>query len=74
MHNRIKVADHPNLVRDRVSNAIVDVDTDAFTKYTEQKQSRIQHQQRISQLEERINNHENLLVDIKQLLQQLLDK
>lgn len=74
MHNRIRVADHPNLARDRASGAIVDVDTEAYQKYTAQREQRMRQQQQISHLEERINNHETLLTDIKILLQQLLDK
>lgn len=73
MH-RVKVADHPNLVRDQVSGAIIDVDTEAFQRYALQKEQRLRQQQQITQLEERINNFENNLNDIKHLLQQLLDK
>lgn len=74
MHRLVKVADHPNLARDQASGAIVDVDTQAFQRYTMQREQRLRQQQQISQLEERINNFENNLQDIKQLLQQLLDK
>jgi len=76
MHNEelIRVADNPHLRRDPANNAIIDVDTDAFERYYQQRADRLATRQQISQLEERINNHENLLVDIKTLLQQLLDK
>ena len=77
MHNDaelIRVADNPHLRRDPITNAIIDVDTDAYERYRAQRAERQANQARISQLEERINNHENLLVDIKTLLQQLLDK
>jgi hypothetical protein len=70
----IKVADNPHLRRDPQTNALIDVDTEAFERYRSQRESRLAERARISQLEERINNHENLLVDIKTLLQQLLDK
>ena len=77
MHNDaelIRVADIPHLRRDPITNAIIDVDTDAYERYRAQRAERQANQARISQLEERINNHENLLVDIRTLLQQLLDK
>ena len=76
MHNEelIRVADNPHLRRDPTNNAIIDVDADAYARYKLQRAERLATRQQISQLEERINNHENLLVDIKTLLQQLLDK
>jgi hypothetical protein len=76
MHNEelIRVADNPHLRRDPANNAIIDVDADAYARYQLQRAERLATRQQISQLEERINNHENLLVDIKTLLQQLLDK
>ena len=76
MHNEelIRVADNPHLRRDPANNAIIDVDADAYAQYKLQRAERLATRQQISQLEERINNHENLLVDIKTLLQQLLDK
>jgi hypothetical protein len=76
MHNEelIRVADNPQLRRDPANNAIIDVDADAYARYKLQRTERLATRQQISQLEERINNHENLLVDIKTLLQQLLDK
>jgi hypothetical protein len=76
MHNEelIRVADNPHLRRDPANNAIIDVDADAYERYQLQRAERLATRQQISQLEERINNHENLLVDIKTLLQQLLDK
>ena len=76
MHNEelIRVADNPHLRRDPANNAIIDVDADAYARYKLQRAERLATRQQISQLEERINNHENLLVDIKTLLQQLLDK
>jgi hypothetical protein len=73
-HELIRVADNPHLRRDPANNAIIDVDADAYERYQLQRAERLATRQQISQLEERINNHENLLVDIKTILQQLLDK
>ena len=75
MHNNlIKVVDHPNLARDRASNAIVDTDKAAYERYLLQKQSRQQQESRISQLEETINKVESDISDIKNLLTRLLEK
>lgn len=76
MHNDelIRVSDNPHLRRDPVNNAIIDVDTDAFDRYQQQRAERLAARQQISQLENRINNFESDLTTIKSLLQQLLDK
>ena len=75
MHNElVKVIDHPNLRRDKHSNAIIDVDEDAYTTYMRQKEARQQQEARISQLEETINKVETDISDIKSLLTRLLEK
>jgi septal ring factor EnvC (AmiA/AmiB activator) len=76
MHSNdlIPVVDHPNLVRDRHSRAIVDTDDQAYANYQLQKQARRKQEQRISQLEETINKVETDISDIKSLLTRLLEK
>jgi hypothetical protein len=76
MHNEnlIKVTDNPHLRRDAENNAIIDVDTDAFERYQAQRQERQNARARITQLEDRINNFESDLSDIKTLLTRLLEK
>lgn len=71
---KIQVKDHANLVRDLESNAIVDIDHDAYSRYVAQKRDRQQQKEQISLLEKRINNQEKTLNDIKEILQRLLDK
>lgn len=76
MHNEslIPVNDHPHLRRDPITGAILDVDADAFNRYQTQRQERAAAKARLSQLEERINNFESDLSDIKSLLTRLLEK
>jgi putative methionine-R-sulfoxide reductase with GAF domain len=76
MHNEVfvKVIDNPNLRRDAQTNAIVDVDSDAYANYQRHKQARLDERARISQLENRINNFESDISDIKSLLTRLLER
>ena len=76
MHNSklIPVIDHPELARDPNSNAIVDIDSEAYKKYLDQKQDRIHQKARFTQLESRINSIDADLSDIKNLLSRLLEK
>lgn len=76
MHNSrlIPVQDHSSLRRDAATNAIVDVDQQAYAAYKQVKESKVQERERVIQLEQRINNMESSLSDIKSLLGQLLEK
>jgi hypothetical protein len=76
MHNDnlIKVLDHDNLKRDPLTNAIIDTDDRAYMQYLSTKESRLKQMQQITRLEDRINNFESDLTDIKFLLQKLLEK
>lgn len=70
----IPVTDHPHLRRDAQTGAIVDVDTGAYERYVTQRQERAAQRARLSQLEDRINNFESDLSDIKSLLTRLLER
>ena len=76
MHNDdlIRVLDHDNLRRDPVSGAIIDVDTRAYNTYLSQREARLSQQAKYQQLENRINNIDSDLSDIKTLLTRLLEK
>jgi hypothetical protein len=76
MHNNrlIPVQDYASLRRDAATNAIVDVDQRAYAAYKQVKESKVQERERVIQLEQRINNMEGSLADIKSLLGQLLEK
>lgn len=76
MHDEhlIKVKDHADLRRDLYSNAVVDVNTDAFKRYKKIKESHLQQQERFESMESRINNMESDITDIKSLLIKLLER
>jgi chemotaxis protein histidine kinase CheA len=70
----IPVADNPHLRRDVQTGAIVDVDDSGYNNYLNQRQERAAQRARLSQLEDRINNFESDLSDIKSLLTRLLER
>jgi len=70
----IPVADNPHLRRDAQTGAILDVDDTGYNNYLTQRQERAVQRARISQIEDRINNFESDLSDIKTLLTRLLEK
>jgi hypothetical protein len=72
MHNLIRVEDHEHLRRDPRTNAIIDVNHQAYANYMQSKTRREQQVQRLDDLENKINNFETDLSEIKHLLQQLL--
>lgn len=75
MHdNLIKVQDHADLRRDPYSQAILDVNTDAYNNYKKIKESRYQQLNRMESMESRINNMESHIADIKSLLVKLLER
>lgn len=76
MHNDnfVKVADHPNLVRDRQSNAVIDVDDEAYKKYQAQKEEKLNQKVKIQEFEQKLNRVESELSDIKSLLVKILEK
>lgn len=76
MHNNglIKVQDHADLRRDTYSNAVIDVNTEAYTNYRKIKESRYQQLERVDSMENRINNMESDIADIKSLLIKLLER
>lgn len=76
MHDErlIPVTDNPHLRRDAPTGAILDVDDTGYNNYLTQRQERAAQRARISQIEDRINNFESDLSDIKSLLTRLLEK
>ena len=63
----LKVEGHSHLVRDTMSNAIINQNTTEFNNYKNQKQKRDIQKNRIDQIESDVS-------EIKSLLKQLLDK
>ncbi|WP_286930321.1 hypothetical protein [Marinobacter sp.] len=66
----IKVKDHPNLVRDPKSKAIINMDSSG---YNERKQKILVNDKMINMNNE-INNLKQSVDDIKNLLQQLIKR
>jgi hypothetical protein len=69
----IKVKDKDHLVRDAYSNAIVNVDMDAYNAYIENYKQRYNESQRIQNLEGDVNEIKNNLSEIKNLLRSLVN-
>ena len=63
----LKVEGHSYLVRDTMSNAIINQNTTEFNNYKNQRQKRDIQKNRIDQIESDVS-------EIKSLLKQLLDK
>ena len=70
MENYIKVKDHPNLVRDSKSNAILNVDIESLNKY-KQERDRLLKLNRVVEEHEQIKND---ISDIKNMLIELMEK
>ena len=69
----IKVKDKDHLVRDVYSNAIVNVDMDAYNSYIENYKQKYNESQRIQNLEGDVNEIKNDLDEIKNLLRSLVN-
>lgn len=70
----IKVAGHDGLARDPITGAIVNSNKDAFQAYLESvKQAREREDSILTQAQE-LNNMKDELMQIKSMLQQLLNK
>jgi hypothetical protein len=71
MEDFIKVKDRDKLVRDRTSNAIVNLDFDDYQSYVENYNRVLSEKQRIQKLESDVANIQNDLSEIKDLLRSL---
>lgn len=70
MNNYIKVKDHPGLVRDKRSTAILNTDQEELAKYRSERDQKMKLQQTVNDVAELKND----MAEIKNLLQQLLKK
>jgi hypothetical protein len=75
MHDEelLVVQDHPDVRRAR-SGAIINVDTAAYENYIKIRENRRQQRERVESMENRINNMEADIADIKTLLIRMLEK
>jgi hypothetical protein len=66
----IKVKDRPELVRDKRSNAILNVDTDALNKYKEERDKILNMRRGVEEHDQMKND----ISDIKQMLLKIMEK
>jgi len=74
MSNYIKVEGHPGLVRDKSSNAIINSNKEDYQNYLYNKQRKLQELNRMEEVENKIENMNNELHEIKSLMSKILDK
>lgn len=67
MSDFLKIENHPDLIKDKVSGAIVSNDTAAYAAY-------INRQEKLKRDATRLDNIENELSEVKELLQALLKR
>lgn len=67
---KLKVKDHPGLVRDSASKAILNVDFDAHKEYTNKKAV----QNKMINMSEEINELKQSMTEIKTMLSQILQR
>ena len=74
MSELTKVEDHGDLRRDKHSQAIINVDKQQYDAYKRKKQLSKQKNERLNNVEDKVDRLQNDMDDIKQLLQQLVAK
>ena len=70
MHN-MKVEGHSNLIRDEVSNAILNVNSSEYNQYLSQRAKRKQGSERIDNMENDLKSLKDDINEIKSLLRAL---
>jgi len=74
LDNLIPIQDHGTLRRDMRTSAVVDVNVEGYKNYKKVREARMQEKERMADMEQRINNMESDLSDIKFMLGKLLEK
>lgn len=70
----LKVVDKPGLQRDVQTGAIINTQAGDHDKYIQQRKVLMQQKQRTDLLENKVSDIESDIRDIKQLLNQILEK
>jgi hypothetical protein len=70
MNNYLKVKEHPELVRDKESKAILNTDRNALNKYKEERE----HKLKLNKIIEEHDVIKNELSEIKSLLLKVLEQ
>lgn len=71
-NNYIKVKDKNYLVRDPMSNGILNTDENEYKNYIENYKKKYQESKKINDFEDRMNSMQDDLNEIKSLLKELL--
>jgi hypothetical protein len=69
----LKVKDAPGLYRDPNSNAILNLDQDAFTEYKKHKKAAEEQKNRKAQMESRLNTLEKEVRELKTGMDKILE-
>jgi uncharacterized coiled-coil DUF342 family protein len=70
----VKVKGYSNLVRDPITNAIINTNTTAYEEYISRRQSKEKENQKVQNLESEIASMKNDLNEIKSLLRSLANE
>ena len=70
----IPVENHPGLYRDSVTNAIVNKSKSDFDLYSKTRSKMLSKEERINNLEKKVDNLSDDIGDIKSMLQSFLNK
>lgn len=73
MNDYIKVKDNPSLVRDKNSNAVLNVDNAALHKYKMERDKILAEKRKEQNLINDVAQNKKDIQDIKQMLQQLME-
>lgn len=63
-NKRIKIENHSNLEKDSDTNAIINVDQQAYQKYMFQKENRLKQNRTIEELKQEIEELKKILLNI----------
>ena len=69
-----KVEDHPELSRDEYSKGVTNIDNDAYSKYMQGATARKERNATLMSNTEEINNLKEDILEIKDMLQQIINK
>ena len=69
-----KVESHPELARDEYSKGITNIDNDAYSKYMQGATARKERNATLMSNTEEINNLKEDMLEIKDMLQQIINK
>ncbi len=70
----LQVEDRQNLVRDVITGAIINTDSEGLTKAQQIARKAYEEKQKLARLEEKVERQEQTLEEIKQLLLKALEK